>query len=468
MADDSKISGLTADTSPSTDDFIVTVNDPSGTPANKKVTLANVTKALDLTVLTEDTAPASDSLIFTTDAPGTTPVLRKVTGANLTKALDLTVLTEDTNPANDTIFLTMDAPGTSPVLRKVQGLYLARALDPRMYQGTGATNSVYIGVSAPDAATGLYNVGIGDGSFAALTSGNYNFAIGGGVLSQLTTGTGDVAVGVGTMQYSFAAGDYNTAIGGGTAAQCGYGGNGSGITAIGYNAGALCHGGSVMLGYYAGYNERAGNKLYIGNDQDKCLIHGDFSTLKVSIKGSFGGGITLTSLAVPTGLAVAAQGTTGATTWGYKITSRDKNGETLACAEVQITNGNATLDNTNYNRITWTRVDQAVDYHVFRITAGGTPNTTGIIATVVDDSDMTYAPYTGLIRRLDDKALAGGSESVPTADTTGCLKCAGPNATGAGTALLGTNSPAGTVAAPYTWLKAISSDGTIVWIPAWT
>lgn len=39
---DSKISGLTADTSPTTDDLLVTVNDPGGTPGNKKVTVASL------------------------------------------------------------------------------------------------------------------------------------------------------------------------------------------------------------------------------------------------------------------------------------------------------------------------------------------------------------------------------------------------------------------------------------------
>jgi hypothetical protein len=38
----SKITQLTADTSPTTDDLIVTVNDPTGTPTNKKVTLGDV------------------------------------------------------------------------------------------------------------------------------------------------------------------------------------------------------------------------------------------------------------------------------------------------------------------------------------------------------------------------------------------------------------------------------------------
>ena len=43
---DAKISALTADTSPTSDDLTVTVNDPAGTPANRKVTLGNlVTKA---------------------------------------------------------------------------------------------------------------------------------------------------------------------------------------------------------------------------------------------------------------------------------------------------------------------------------------------------------------------------------------------------------------------------------------
>lgn len=43
----------------------------------------------------------------------------------------------------------------------------------------------------------------------------------------------------------------------------------------------------------------------------------------------------------------------------------------------------------------------------------------------------------------------------------------GTNTTGAGSALLGTNSPASTNTAPYTWIKAISSDGSTVYLPAW-
>lgn len=44
-AADTKMTGLTADTSPTSDDLIETVNDPAGTPANRKVTLANLLAA---------------------------------------------------------------------------------------------------------------------------------------------------------------------------------------------------------------------------------------------------------------------------------------------------------------------------------------------------------------------------------------------------------------------------------------
>lgn len=39
---DAKITQLGADSTPTTDDLVVTVNDPSGTPANKKVTVGDL------------------------------------------------------------------------------------------------------------------------------------------------------------------------------------------------------------------------------------------------------------------------------------------------------------------------------------------------------------------------------------------------------------------------------------------
>lgn len=43
---DTKISGLTEDTDPTSDDLLVMVNDPGGTPVSRKATLSNITKGL--------------------------------------------------------------------------------------------------------------------------------------------------------------------------------------------------------------------------------------------------------------------------------------------------------------------------------------------------------------------------------------------------------------------------------------
>lgn len=65
-------------------------------------------------------------------------------------------------------------------------------------------------------------------------------------------------------------------------------------------------------------------------------------------------------------------------------------------------------------------------------------------------------------------AATAGTE-VFRVDNAGVLKFTNSsnNTTGVGSALLGTNSPAVTNTAPYTWIKCVSSDGSTVYIPAW-
>ena len=57
--------------------------------------------------------------------------------------------------------------------------------------------------------------------------------------------------------------------------------------------------------------------------------------------------------------------------------------------------------------------------------------------------------------------------AVKFMDTAGDILVAAANTTGAGTPLFGTNSPAVTNTAPYTWLKMLSHDGSTVYVPAW-
>lgn len=92
--------------------------------------------------------------------------------------------------------------------------------------------------------------------------------------------------------------------------------------------------------------------------------------------------------------------------------------------------------------------------------------------------DVAKSGASGTARFYDQTATTGATRVLITlgaADTTstqvfeigGLMKFSGSNSTGAGTALLGTNSPAVTNTAPYTWLKVLTSDGSTAYVPAW-
>ena len=77
-----KISELTADTSPTSDDLIITVNDVAGTPANKKVTIANLNAALDHDTLSGFVA--NEHIDWTADQGAT-----NIHSGNISSATDL-------------------------------------------------------------------------------------------------------------------------------------------------------------------------------------------------------------------------------------------------------------------------------------------------------------------------------------------------------------------------------------------
>ena len=92
--------------------------------------------------------------------------------------------------------------------------------------------------------------------------------------------------------------------------------------------------------------------------------------------------------------------------------------------------------------------------------------------------DVAKSGASGTARFYDQTATTGATRVVITrgaADTSstqvfeigGLMKFSGLNSTGAGTALLSTNSPAVTNTAPYTWFKVLTSDGSTGYIPVW-
>jgi hypothetical protein len=57
---------------------------------------------------------------------------------------------------------------------------------------------------------------------------------------------------------------------------------------------------------------------------------------------------------------------------------------------------------------------------------------------------------------------SGWTVSVQTIKFTSAV-----TATGVGIPLWGANCPAGTLSAPYTWIRALAPDGSIIYIPAY-
>lgn len=79
---DTKLVDLTALTTPDKDDPVYTVDDPGGTPVDRKITWENVFKVLN--TFTADTSPATSDVVYVYDVSG--GVSRKVTIANLVAA----------------------------------------------------------------------------------------------------------------------------------------------------------------------------------------------------------------------------------------------------------------------------------------------------------------------------------------------------------------------------------------------
>ena len=116
------------------------------------------------------------------------------------------------------------------------------------------------------------------------------------------------------------------------------------------------------------------------------------------------------TLATPTGLAATTTGTAGTTHYGYRVSAVGVSGETLACAEVPLNTGNATLNGTNFNHLAWNAVPGAAGYNVYGRTQGA-------------ELKMTPAPVT--VTTFDDKGAVTPAGALPAANTTGALSKSG-------------------------------------------
>ncbi|MDD3007059.1 MAG: right-handed parallel beta-helix repeat-containing protein [Candidatus Pacebacteria bacterium] len=118
-----------------------------------------------------------------------------------------------------------------------------------------------------------------------------------------------------------------------------------------------------------------------------------------------GGNLTLNSLAIPANVAVAVVGTAGVTTYGYRVSAINGNGETIASTTVEVTTGNATLTTSAYNRITWSAVAGATGYKIYGRTSGSE-----LYMATIDVPTLYYS---------DTGAVVTPAGALPTTNTTG-------------------------------------------------
>lgn len=90
--------------------------------------------------------------------------------------------------------------------------------------------------------------------------------------------------------------------------------------------------------------------------------------------------------------------------------------------------------------------------------------------TVTNAYGISVGDYSGVGSSISYNVYSAGANSLNVFEgeiDVKLVKYTGGNTSGAGSALLGTNSPAVTNTAPYTWITAKAADNSTVYIPAW-
>ncbi len=155
--------------------------------------------------------------------------------------------------------------------------------------GINDGSSLFLGTDAGtnDDGNNNENTSVGNNSASSITTGMYNAYFGYSAGYNNTTGYRNSFFGANAGLGNIS-GEYNVAIGAGSLAN---NSTGSQNTIVGYRAGYGVSGdsftGCVMLGYGAGKDNTADNKLYIDNSSTSTpLIGGDFDADQVDINGT--------------------------------------------------------------------------------------------------------------------------------------------------------------------------------------
>lgn len=129
-------------------------------------------------------------------------------------------------------------------------------------------------------------------------------------------------------------------------------------------------------------------------------------------------------MTTPATPVITTAGTAGVVTWGYQVIAVGPNGDSIPSIAGTTTTGNAALTTTNYNIVTWAANAGAfLGYKIYRSASGGTPASTGLIATLgpgattFNDTGIAATAYTLTVANptnsAQDQLFFGGRLSVP-------------------------------------------------------
>jgi len=107
-------------------------------------------------------------------------------------------------------------------------------------------------------------------------------------------------------------------------------------------------------------------------------------------------------------LAVVPQGTSGGTSYTYGVVGVTADGrESIVDTDLEAS-GNAVLDATNFNRLTWTDIAGYVLYKLYRTISGGAPSSVGYIGEVLPG--IQVFDDTGLHARVETPSAANDTQ----------------------------------------------------------
>jgi hypothetical protein len=178
----------------------------------------------------------------------------------------------------------------------------------------------------------------------------------------------------------------------------------------------------------------------IQNQSSAAILTGDTTNAAIDINGapSTGtlnniGGFTVAALSAPATITITQGGTAGAASYTYNVYACDDTSCVYYSAPgtKTTTTGNATLSGTNFNTITWTAVNGARQYMVYRTAGAGSPMYIGITSSLtMNDTGSGFgftAPTTGTSGSIvaSGSASIGANITVAGSTTTGTLSVTG-------------------------------------------